>query len=109
MCKGRLLVTLPGTWAVTLGLAVGLAGCPASLIHREAHSPGRIGAAAALPGDDLSPAQAWTAYDLRPLLRAGIDGKGQTIAVVDPFGSPTIAHDVAAFDQRFGCRRCRCG
>jgi subtilase family serine protease len=49
----------------------------------------------------LSPAQARAAYDLAPLLRAGIDGKGQTIAVVDPFGSPTIAHDVAIFDKRF--------
>ena len=50
----------------------------------------------------MSPAQAWAAYDLGPLLRAGINGKGQTIAVVDPFGSPTIAHDAAVFDKRFG-------
>jgi subtilase family serine protease len=61
-----------------------------------------VSRAAALPGDGLSPAQAWAAYDLGPLLGAGIDGKGQTIAVVDPFGSPTIARDVAVFDKRFG-------
>ena len=84
-----------------LGLALGLAGCSGGGAHRQATGHSRASRAAALPGDDLSPAQAWTAYDLRSLLRAGIDGKGQTIAVVDPFGSPTIAHDVAAFDQRF--------
>jgi subtilase family serine protease len=50
----------------------------------------------------LSPAQVWAAYDLGPLLREGIDGKGQTIVVVEPFGSPTIRHDLAVFDQRFG-------
>jgi subtilase family serine protease len=43
----------------------------------------------------LSPAQIRAAYDVGPLLRDGIDGKGQTIAVVDPFGSPTIRHDLA--------------
>jgi subtilase family serine protease len=61
-----------------------------------------VTSAAAAPAGGLSPAQAWVAYDLGPLLRAGINGKGQTIAVIDPFGSPTIAHDVAVFDKRFG-------
>jgi subtilase family serine protease len=80
---------------------MGLAGCSGGGAHRRATGDGRASRAAAPPGDVLSPAQAWAAYDLGPLLRAGIDGKGQTIAVVDPFGSPTIAHDVAVFDKRF--------
>jgi subtilase family serine protease len=88
---------------VALGLAVGLAGCSGGAAHRPAAAPGgRVSKAAAPPGGGLSPAQAWAAYDLGPLLRAGINGEGQTIAVVDPFGSPTIAHDVAVFDKRFG-------
>jgi subtilase family serine protease len=91
-----------GIWAVALGLALGLAGCLGGAAHPRATGPHRVSRAAVPPGDGLSPAQAWAAYDLRPLLRAGIDGKGQTIAVVDPFGSPTIAHDVAVFDKRFG-------
>jgi subtilase family serine protease len=91
-----------GACAVALGLAVGLAGCSGGGAHRQATGHGRASTAAAPPGDGLSPAQAWAAYDLKPLLRAGVDGKGQTIAVVDPFGSPTIAHDVAVFDRRFG-------
>ena len=90
-----------GACAVALGVAVGLAGCSGSGAHRQAPGHGRASRAAAPPADGLSPAQAWAAYDVGPLLRAGIDGKGQTIAVVDPFGSPTIAHDVAVFDKRF--------
>lgn len=31
-----------------------------------------------------------------------LDGTGQTIVLVDAFGSPTIASDLALFDQRFG-------
>lgn len=38
------------------------------------------------------------AYDLNPLLNKGYDGKGQTIMVVVPFGSPTIQQDLHTFD-----------
>jgi subtilase family serine protease len=31
-----------------------------------------------------------------------LDGSGQTIVIVDAFGSPTIASDLALFDTRFG-------
>jgi subtilase family serine protease len=33
---------------------------------------------------------------------AGLDGAGQTIVIVDAFGSPTIQNDLATFDARFG-------
>jgi len=33
---------------------------------------------------------------------ATLDGAGQTIVIVDAFGSPTIASDLALFDARFG-------
>jgi subtilase family serine protease len=49
-----------------------------------------------------SPAQLEAAYDLAPLRAAGITGAGQTIAIVDSFGSPTIAKDLHRFDQIFG-------
>jgi subtilase family serine protease len=49
-----------------------------------------------------SPAQFVKAYDLGPLHSHGIDGRGQTIAIVDAFGSPTIANDLHVFDQTFG-------
>jgi subtilase family serine protease len=48
-----------------------------------------------------SPGQFERAYNLASLHTAGIDGAGQTIAIVDSFGSPTIATDLHAFDQTF--------
>ena len=49
-----------------------------------------------------SPAQIAHAYGLDQLYNAGVDGSGTTIAIVIPFGSPTIADDLHAFDQTFG-------
>jgi subtilase family serine protease len=49
-----------------------------------------------------SPGQLRAAYDLPPLYRKGITGKGQTIVIVDSFGSPTIRPDLATFDKQFG-------
>lgn len=42
------------------------------------------------------------AYNLQPLYDGGYDGRGHTIAIVDSFGSPTIAHDLHVFNQAFG-------
>ena len=33
---------------------------------------------------------------------ANLDGRGQTILLVDAYGSPTIRHDLAVFDELFG-------
>jgi subtilase family serine protease len=41
------------------------------------------------------------AYNLEPLYQAGVTGKGRTIVIVDSFGSPTIANDLAVFDKTF--------
>jgi subtilase family serine protease len=49
-----------------------------------------------------APAQFEKAYDLAGLHAAGIDGRGETIAIVDSFGSPTIANDLHQSDQTFG-------
>jgi len=48
------------------------------------------------------PAQLEKAYNLTPLHSTGIDGSGQTIVIVDSFGSPTIQQDLKTFDQQFG-------
>jgi subtilase family serine protease len=47
-------------------------------------------------------AQIQQAYNLPALYNSGITGKGQTIIIVDSFGSPTIGHDLAVFDRTFG-------
>ena len=48
------------------------------------------------------PTQLQRAYNLPALLRQGINGAGQTIVIVDSFGSPTVGHDLAVFDKTFG-------
>ena len=47
------------------------------------------------------PGQIQQAYDLAPLFNQGITGTGQTIIIVDSFGSPTIARDLKTFDDTF--------
>ncbi len=66
------------------------------------------GSRTATPGGGLSPQQIRAAYRLPPLTGLnhpgplkGITGAGQTIVIVDSFGSPTIAHDLAKFDKTF--------
>jgi subtilase family serine protease len=86
--------------ALVLALVLALAWPGGGFSQRHGPGPGRAAAAPDLPG--LTPAQLRTAYNLGPLLRRGIDGRGQTIVIVDSFGSPTIARDLAVFDQRFG-------
>jgi subtilase family serine protease len=49
-----------------------------------------------------SPAQIRKAYNLGPLYARGLTGRGRTIVIVDPFGSPTIGPDLAAFDRAYG-------
>jgi subtilase family serine protease len=48
------------------------------------------------------PAQIQAAYHEQPLFNRGITGRGQTIVIVDSFGSPTIRSDLATFDREFG-------
>ena len=48
------------------------------------------------------PGQLRTAYRLPAVYAKGITGKGETIAIVDSFGSPTIKSDLATFDKQFG-------
>jgi subtilase family serine protease len=48
------------------------------------------------------PAQIQRAYDLPRLYREGVTGRGQTIVIVDSFGSPTVQRDLAAFDRATG-------
>jgi subtilase family serine protease len=49
-----------------------------------------------------SPHQLQAAYRLTKLYGKGLSGRGRTIALVDSYGSPTIAADLSAFDKAFG-------
>jgi subtilase family serine protease len=47
------------------------------------------------------PGQIRAAYHLPALYAQGIKGQGQTIVIVDSFGSPTIKQDLATFDKQY--------
>jgi subtilase family serine protease len=48
------------------------------------------------------PAQIQQAYNLPRLYQQGITGRGQTIIIVDSYGSPTVQQDLATFDKVTG-------
>ena len=50
----------------------------------------------------FAPQAIQAAYNVGPLYGAGVDGRGQTIAIVDSYGSDTIAHDLHVFNTAFG-------
>jgi subtilase family serine protease len=50
----------------------------------------------------FTPQAIQSAYNLGPLYQQGENGKGVTIAIVDSYGSDTMAHDLHVFDQAFG-------
>jgi subtilase family serine protease len=95
---------------LALAMAAGCSAAPGSTAPGAAapgaqqtrRTPGPVAATPRPPGGGLTPAQLRAAYDLGPLLRHGIDGKGQTIVIVDSFGSPTITRDLAVFDKQSG-------
>jgi subtilase family serine protease len=55
-----------------------------------------------LPPCGYQPSDVQTAYGLDGLYRARLDGRGQTVAIVDAFGSITIEQDVATFSAAMG-------
>ncbi|MEY9870673.1 subtilase family serine protease [Streptacidiphilus sp. MAP12-33] len=50
----------------------------------------------------FDPQSVQAAYNVGPLYAKGYDGTGMTIAIVDSYGSDTMAHDLHVFDQAFG-------
>jgi subtilase family serine protease len=60
------------------------------------------GTAKPSPGCGYTPPEVATAYNLSGLYNEGYDGTGQTIAIIDWCGSPTIQSDANAFSKKFG-------
>jgi subtilase family serine protease len=50
----------------------------------------------------FTPQAIQSAYNVGPLYQQGWNGRGVTIAIVDSYGSDTMAHDLHVFDQTFG-------
>ncbi len=58
-----------------------------------------------LPPCGYKPREMQTAYGLNPLYQAGLDGSGETIVIVDAFGSDTIERDADVFSIIYGLPR----
>ena len=109
LAAGLALTALPAAAAPT---AAGGRVAPAIGVHPHYRAAGKPGAAGdqvlfscQLPTAELpcyGPSQIQNAYRFSPLYKAGITGKGRTIAIVDAFQSPVIRDDLALFDQTFG-------
>jgi len=50
----------------------------------------------------FNPQSLQASYNLGPLYAAGLNGAGQTIAIIDSYGSDTIAHDLHVYNQAWG-------
>jgi subtilase family serine protease len=50
----------------------------------------------------FTPQSMTAGYNFGPLYASGFNGQGKTIAIIDSFGSPTIADDLHVFDTAFG-------
>src|SRR5260370_41191887 len=50
----------------------------------------------------FNPTSVRNSYDISSLLASGNDGRGQTIAIIDSFGSAPIASDLTVFANAFG-------
>jgi subtilase family serine protease len=109
-----LLAVLAATGLATTGVAVPVGGAVISPDLVKLHPiANHVGAASAAPLTTAqceaqfqiacyAPAQLQRAYDLPALFATGTEGQGQTIAIVDSFGSPTIQHDLNVFDRTYG-------
>jgi len=97
-CLSAFAVTAPAVTAVTVSIQPMLA----SRLASESAPPTQAQCVAAFTAPCYQPGQFETAYNERPLFAHGITGKGQTIVLVDSFGSPTIKSDLATFDKQFG-------
>lgn len=82
---------------------------PESAFHAAAANETGIACQRPAPDNRVStyvhcytPDQLRVFYGLAPLTASSNDGAGQTIVLVDSYGSPTAAQDLAFFAQKFG-------
>ena len=106
--RARGLAALFGTVAASAALMVGgSVAAQARPLHtmlsgRYVEPPTTAQCLATVGIACYSPLQFQHAYNMNTLYGAGLTGAGQTIAIVDSFGSPTIESDLKIFDKAYG-------
>jgi len=72
------------------------------LVHASSQAPTDAQCRADFGTPCYSPQEIRHAYGVDGLVNRGDTGKGQTIVIVDSYGSPTITSDLANFDAGYG-------
>jgi subtilase family serine protease len=103
----RVAVTMLVVLAATLSLSTSMSsayranrGAPRVLLRR-ATPPTTAECEAEFEIACYDPSQVETAYNMKALYAQGDEGQGETIVIVDSFGSPTIEKDLKKFDKAF--------
>jgi subtilase family serine protease len=98
--------------AVLLLLALGLSACNLTVSDTLPGPTSSITPGSTPCPDDAglsfpaySPTQMRVAYGVESLCQQGDTGKGETVVVIDSFGSPTLQQDIDKFSDRFGLPR----
>jgi subtilase family serine protease len=106
LCQ-RTAATLVAVLAMTLGLSTAVSsayranrGAPRVLLNRTT-PPTTAECQALYEIACYDPSQVETAYNMKALYAQGDEGQGETIVIVDSFGSPTIEKDLKKFDKAF--------
>lgn len=78
--------------------------CSTSWAQSLSTAPVPDGFTAALPDAvcGYTPQQLQGAYGVKDAIAAGLDGSGQSVAIIDAFSSPLIKTDVATWSQKHG-------
>ncbi len=95
-------VEVPAASATTLAATIRIHPMVLSRFVSKTQPPTQAQCVAMYGIPCYDPAQIQTAYNEQPLFHRGINGTGQTIVIVDSYGSPTIQSDLATFDTQFG-------
>src|SRR5262245_49534769 len=102
---------LASLFALALIFPLALGACATSVVDtlptRTPHStPGsgacpQESAASGFGSQTYTPLQMRVAYGVESLCQRGYTGKGQTVILIESFGSDTIQADLDAYSQRF--------
>jgi subtilase family serine protease len=104
--RDSLLIAILGVWAACLASGPANAAPPiriGSKLTTEGQQPPTNAFCETNFGFEcLGPPDVRTAYGLNSLLDSGFTGVGETIVLIDSYGSPTIAADLHKFDSDYG-------
>jgi subtilase family serine protease len=93
---------LAGLFAGDIAVALPTVKIGAKVTSQDEQPPTRAQCMSTFGVPCYGPADIRKAYGVDPLLDAGFSGAGESIVVIESYGSPTIKADLEQFDKDFG-------